>query len=166
MSVSKTLICCFAFRNCSAQVQSALDSAISKFVVEPDNIEDYLAELIRTQPDYILGLGDYTGKDQEQLRIETIAKNQFRNQAIMLNSPLRQECKLNSFLPLVEEVKIAKALGNSWCNLISWHIGNLIQEGKLKSQYTFLHIPKKFSASRAAKIIEEMLLKLKTVEQF
>lgn len=161
MSVSKTLICCFAFRNRSHQVQQALNSAISKFVLTPDTIEDYVAELIRAQPDYILGLGEYTGRDQEQLRIETIAKNQFRNQAITLNRPLGQECKIMQFLPLAKEVKIAKALGNSWCNLISWHIGKLIQEGKLKSQYTFLHIPKRFSVNRAAEIIEEMMLNFK-----
>lgn len=165
MSVSKTRNCCFAFRNRSYQVQRTLDPTIIKFVITPTNIEDYLAELIRTQPDYILGLGDYTGRDQAKLRVETIAKNQFRNQAITLNTPLGLECKLNPFLPLVKDAKIAKALGNSWCNLISWHIGNLIQEGTLKSQYTFLHIPKKFSVDRAGEIIESMLLNFKAVEK-
>lgn len=57
-------------------------------------------------------------------------------------------------------MKYATAMGNSWCNLISWKIVELIQNGKLKSHYTFVHIPKDFPISEAAEIINDALLQL------
>jgi hypothetical protein len=44
--------------------------------VWPNNIDHYLDILLHGQPKYILGLGTYSGVDQESIRIETIAKNQ------------------------------------------------------------------------------------------
>lgn len=37
---------------------------------------------MREQPGYILGLGVYSGKDQDKIRIETKCTNQFRNDFI------------------------------------------------------------------------------------
>jgi pyrrolidone-carboxylate peptidase len=89
-------------------------------LVYPNNVEHYLEMLLHDQPPYILGLGTYSGVDQDQIRKVTI----------------------NSFLSENSQMKSAEAMGNSHCNLVSWKIMQLINQGKLNAQYTFLHIPK------------------------
>ncbi len=50
------------------------------------------------------------------------------------------------------------ALGNSWCNLVSWKIMRLIEKGELQAKYNFLHIPKSFRTNTVIEIIEAMVL--------
>ncbi len=54
--------------------------------------------------------------------------------------------------------KYADAVGNSWCNLISWKIMRLIENGILRSRYAFLHIPKGFDQKLAVDVIDQALL--------
>lgn len=111
------------------------------YIVYSNNIDHYLKMLLNDQPSHILGLGSYSGIDKDKIRIETITTNRFRNDSIETNAP--EEIKINNYLETSNEnFRMAFALGNSYCNLISYKIMRLIEEGKLKSQYSFLHIPK------------------------
>jgi pyrrolidone-carboxylate peptidase len=113
--------------------------------------------VLHDQPDYILGMGIYSGKDQDAIRIETVTTNKFRNDPIE-KDVADDHLKINYFLkPTDHDVKLASGMGNSWCNLISWKIMRLIMNKKLASQYSFLHIPKTFSSYRTIKIIKRML---------
>lgn len=110
------------------------------YLVFPNNLDKYLDMLVHDQPPYILGLGSYSGVDQDKIRIETICSNQFHND--LVDGDQYTEVEIKPFLEPSATMKYAKAIGNSYCNQVSWKIMQLINNGKLNSQYTFLHIPK------------------------
>jgi len=58
------------------------------------SIEQYLNFLTQGQPKYILGLGVYTGIDQDKIRIEEICTSKFKNGFI--NGDKLEICKINS----------------------------------------------------------------------
>ena len=102
------------------------------YLVFPNNLDKYLNMLIHDQPPYILGLGSYSGVDQDKIRIETICSNQFRNDFVDDNQYAETEIK--PFLKPTAMMKYAKTIGNFYCNQISWKIMQLINQGKLHSQ--------------------------------
>ena len=116
----------------------------------------YLDMLIHDQPDCVLGLGTYSGVDQDKIRIETICTNQFRNNVI--NGDTHKKTEINHFLLPTENMKYASAIGNSYCNLVSWKIMQLINQEKLESQYTFLHVPRKIRPWITSPEIDQALL--------
>ena len=126
------------------------------YEVYSNNIDHYLKMLIHDQPKYILGMGTYTGVDKDNIRIETVTKNQFRNDVIENAFLISKQIVIDPFVKESENTKIASALGNSWCNLISWKIMRLIENKELKSQYTFLHIPSSFNSDFAVEIIDRL----------
>lgn len=126
------------------------------YLVFPNNLDKYLDMLLHDQPPHILGLGSYSGVDQDKIRIETICSNQFRND--LVEGDQYTEAEIKPFLKPTEAMKYAKAIGNSYCNQISWKIITLINQGKLRSQYTFLHIPKTIKPWIAAPEIDRSLL--------
>lgn len=111
-------------------------------------IDKFISELIIKKPKYILGLGMYNRIDKDKLRIETHY------------SAEKGKLPINYFLTPNKNSKLAKGIGNSYCNYISAQIMKLINQNKLKAHYTFIHIPKTFQVDKAAKEIEEMLSKL------
>lgn len=110
------------------------------YLIFPNNLNKYLDILIHDQPPYILGLGSYSGVDQDKIRIETICSNQFRNGFV--EGDQYTEAEIKPFIKPTRAMKYAKAIGNSYCNQTSWKIMKLISQGKLHSQYTFFHVPK------------------------
>lgn len=127
------------------------------YQVWPNNIDQYLEILIHDQPKYILGIGTYSGIDSELIRIETVTKNQFRNDVIDKKFSISKELPIKPFVKQTPQTKFASALGNSWCNLISWKIMRLIEGKKLNSRYTFLHIPGSFGFKYALDVIEKAI---------
>lgn len=127
------------------------------YIVYSNNIDHYLKMLLHDQPSHILGLGSYSGIDQDKIRIETITTNHFRNDPIEVNTP--EEININNYLEISNEnFKMTSALGNSYCNLISWKIMRPIEKGKLKSRYSFLHIPKGLYHTDLISLIDKMIL--------
>lgn len=123
-----------------------------------NNIDHYLQMLIHDQPKYILGMGTYLGIDQDAIRIETIVKNQFRNDAIEKEFSISKKLLIRPFIKQVAQAKYASAIGNSWCNLVSWKIVRLIENKTLHSKYSFLHIPQSFSFKNSMNFIEAMIV--------
>jgi len=129
------------------------------YIVYSNNIDHYLDLLVHDQPTHILGLGSYSGIDQNKIRIERITTNRFRNDKIEENAP--EKLEINNFLQLPtpnDHFKYTDAIGNSWCNFISWKIMKLIENATLRSQYTFLHIPKDFDQKLTVDVIDQALL--------
>jgi pyrrolidone-carboxylate peptidase len=147
----------FSFLNSTAQIQAGLIQPTQKTVLNEANLDSYLRVVVRDQPQHIIGLGIYTGKDQEAIRIETTAKNQFRNMTIESTASMDDTIEQSSFLTPITGTKLASSMGNSWCNLISWKIMRIIKDGSLHSQFTFLHIPKTFPQLQATAIINQMI---------
>lgn len=127
------------------------------YSVWPNNIEQYLDILLHDQPKYIVGLATYSGGDPNFIKIETLTKNQFRNSVIENELPMSKKLLIKPFVKQIPQTKYASALGNSWCNLVSWKIVKLIEDEKLNSQYTFLHIPDSFKYRETLEVLEEML---------
>ncbi len=128
------------------------------YIVNPNNLNHYLKMLLQDQPKYILGLGSYSGIDQEKIRIETICTNLFRND---YDGGVPKQTNLNYFLEPNENLKLGKAMGNSYCNQVSWKIMELINRGELHSRYTFLHIPKSVPIWVTSSIIDQSIRHLR-----
>ncbi len=124
------------------------------YIINQNNLDQYLKLLLQDQPKYILGLGSYSGIDQDKIRIETVCTNQFRNN---YDGGVPKQITLNYFLQPNENLKLGKAMGNSYCNQVSWKIMELINRGELCSKYTLLHIPKFMPAWHATNFIDQAI---------
>jgi len=69
----------FALSGSTNQILWQLKQIDCCYFVFPNNISHYLQMLLMDQPTYILGLGSYSGVDQDKIRIETKCSNRFRN---------------------------------------------------------------------------------------
>lgn len=138
----------FAFQNnISETVLQKLDTPHKRSIASDNShIRTFLSELIETNPQYILGLGMYSGRDRNKLRIETVCKDKGKSRYI------------NYFLNPANHSKLAQGIGNSYCNLVSLLIMEAIDKGALTSKYTFIHIPKSFQSNLAVSEINKMLV--------
>ena len=154
----------FAFggRNISAYALWRLKGVNCCYQIFSNNLENYLEFLLHDQPAFVLGLGVWTGSDQGLARIEKFCTNQFRNSLFEGDKPV--EVSLNPFLKPSLGSKYAEAMGNSWCNLISWKIMQLINSGRLKSRYAFLHLPRRLRVRQAVAEIDALLAELKSLQ--
>lgn len=127
------------------------------YQVFSNNIDHYLYMLMHDQPKYILGMGTYTGTDQNLIKIETLVKNQFRNRIIDRKFSASHKHLIHPFIKQVSRTKYASGFDDSFCNLVSWKIVSLIEIGELRSQYAFLHIPKSYTSKDALAVIEDLI---------
>jgi len=123
-------------------------------------IDDLLVYLQRTQPYHILGLGEYSERDRDKLRIETVCNNKFRNQ---YEGGARQQLRINTRLQPGEKMKMARGIGSLYCNLVSYRIMQLVVARRLQPWYSFVHIPKSFDAMQAAEAIKLSLRQAKNL---
>lgn len=145
----------FSLSSKTSKILSQLKNVDSSYVVFLNNLDKYLEIIIHNQPKYILGLGSYSGIDNDEIRIEQVCTNKFRNNTYDGNP--YKEIQINSFIKPSSTFKYASGIGNSYCNLISYKIMSLIEEKRLPSQYTFLHIPKSMNHFEASKEIDKAL---------
>lgn len=136
-SVFSNQIYGFALSGGTGRILYRLKQIDCCYLVYPNNVEHYLEMLLHDQPQYVLGLGTYSG-DNEKQRVE-----------------------INLFLYETSQMKLAEVMGNSHCNLVSWKIMQLINQGKLNAQYTFLHIPKNLKPWVVTEIIDQKLIEFK-----
>ncbi len=140
----------FAFADTIAE--AVTDELSSPFVVQKlllNSSQGAIATFIKTtdftQFTHCIGIGVYSGRDQDKIRIESSCTNKFRNQG-----DANQRINIPYFLPADKEFKIAHGIGNSWCNLVSYTLIKLSPD----MPYTFLHIPKKYNVRQAARSID------------
>lgn len=126
-----------------------VDNSLKFYLNSADEFSFILDSIKKINPQYILGLGEYSGKDKQFLKVEQFCSNKFRNSP---TSP--QKIKINHFLESNKDFKLSNSIGNSFCNLISFKIMTLKSR---TSKYTFLHIPKDYSVNLAVKILEGKL---------
>ncbi|MEA2056854.1 MAG: hypothetical protein U9O78_04110 [Patescibacteria group bacterium] len=127
----------------------------SCYILFENNLNHYLKLIKHEQPDAVLGLGTYAGKDHKKIRVETRFTNKFRNDYIDGDS--ERVIAAEPFFEASDEMKLATAAGNSWCNMFSYKITTFIQNADLKTNYTFLHVPKKMKWWQAKEIIDQTL---------
>lgn len=111
---------------------------------------NYALHFVSTnKPEYVIGLGQYSGKDKGKLRIEMRCNKRFRNKEIKGSYLL----EISEFLKSQKNSKIAFGLGNSWCNLLSV---SMINARGYVPLYGFIHIPKAFDIVKASSEITQI----------
>lgn len=151
------VIYAFAFP-CLRTILYDLHHINSSYIIYPNNINHYLKILDADRPQYVLGLGRYTGRDKDRIRIETLCNNRYGKSFIEGDSYCTKEMK--PYISPNGDFKYAYSLGYSWCNYISWKITELINSKRLVMKYTFLHVPKSFKSQYATEIINESIKNL------
>ena len=132
------------------------------YLVFPNNLDMYFDLLIHDQSPYVLGLGSYSGVDQDKIRVEMICSNQFRNNFV--EGDQYTEVGIKPFLQPTAAMRYTKTINNSYCNQASWKIMRLINQGKLRSQFTFLHIPKTMKPWIITPEIDQALIEFHKVQ--
>lgn len=100
----------------------------------------------------VLGLGMYSGPDKESLRVEMVATSRFRNQV-----EVGERVVLPGFLKESPGLKTTNAMGNSYCNLVSYLLVRRLESEAKQVQFNFVHIPKRYSEAEAVRILSEQL---------
>ncbi|NTW62260.1 hypothetical protein HGB25_02530 [Candidatus Saccharibacteria bacterium] len=95
-------------------------------------IEQLLCDVDFSRYEYVIGIGQYSGRDRDKVRIEQTCSAQFRNK-----NRGAQRIPIPYFLKPDDQMKLADGIGNSYCNLLSYKIVTNFPDIK----YTFLHIP-------------------------
>lgn len=140
----------FAFTDTTASKVVKRLAVKNKRYVESDvsSIEKFVSGL---PPGFrVVGMGDYGGRDNDKLRIETKCNNKFRNKI------LTGKLQLTPFLKPGVNAKYAEGIGNSFCNLISHLMIN-----RTRSEYAFIHIPKTFDVRSGVCEVEAMIKSVK-----
>lgn len=132
------------------KVAQLLSSVADIQVIKSDetDIETFIEQTDFSRYERVIGMGTYSGKDKDRVRIETECSSQFRNKKenlIRLSIPY--------FIDENDIFKLAKGIGNSWCNLVSFR---LIKTQKV-ANYTFLHVPRTMSVTKVANAVRTVL---------
>jgi len=149
LTLNKINLLLFSFKgNISEEVLQICDFPHSYYIPSDLTLIDNFVKVIVTQnPKYIIGLGMYSGRDIDKLRMETLCNNRFGN---TITHTIFNEYSINKFFKESSYIKESKGIGNSYSNYISYQIMNRVQQKKLDSQYTFIHIPYSFDKEIAA----------------
>ena len=137
-------ICVIAFKNNISERIAKLLQIKNKYYLNPNESE--IRNFQVSNNVFVLGLGQYSGKDKDKLRIETICKNKFRNKLIDING--KSEYLISTQINPGVESKNACGIGNSYCNLLSYLIASK------NNNYAFIHIPKNFDIETAGREIK------------
>lgn len=145
-------ICFVAFNNTIASKALSHLSQFQTYTIESDfsSLADFVKTSNALDAKYIIGLGQYSGRDKDMLRIETRCNKNFRNNEIEKTEHLQ----LDDILLPANKSKLAFSLGNSWCNLFSVMMLNNPDRNYL---YAFIHIPKNFKDIDVTEEILKML---------
>lgn len=138
----------FAFKDTIAeQVANNLQIDANRILIEStiEAIDELITSTRTNKYDCVLGMGSYSGRDRDQLRIETECSSQFRN-----NKTNLERVSIPYFLQPNDDMRLAKGIGNSWCNLVSYKFIKAFPS----IPYTFIHVPKLFSIDKAAALID------------
>ncbi len=106
----------------------------------------------------IIGLGDYYG-DISKIRIETQARNLYRDQNINPFLPLYQEISL-PFLDFVDSqnFSISENMGKYYSNWIAFQTEVYLKQYSPDTKHLFLHLPPKINSHILAKNITDLLI--------
>ncbi len=94
---------------------------------------------------YVLGMGQYSGRDHDRIRIETQCSSRFRHR-----DAKHEVLHIPTFFNEDNDLKYARGMGNSWCNFVSYRIVGAHPQ----RAYTFLHVPKQFETARAVRAVQ------------
>ena len=155
--MTRSIIYGFAFqlKNIGTRTLYRLENIDLRYLLwGKSSMDRYLRILMKDQPDYILGLGIYTGKGKNILHLESECSSKFGK------LPAGCELEVLSIKPFLKPrgcLVLSSSIGSSYCNLVSYRIMELINNDKLKSKYSFIHIPKEYDTKTAVYTINAAL---------
>lgn len=121
-------------------------------------IDKFVSELDLGLYEYIIGFGLYTGPDKDKLRVETQYTSKFKTSTM---EGLPGTISVEPLFRENENIKSAKAIGNSYCNLVSYKFTQRISEEGACTKYNFIHVPRGFDIDLAVETIHEQLESLR-----
>ncbi len=148
----KTLI--FGFENTVTEKVARQLSDIADIEVIKSNtadIERFITQTDLFHYERVIGMGTYSGRDKDHVRIETECSSQFRN-----NKENLTRLPIPYFIDENNTFRLAKGIGNSWCNLVSFHLVKSLNVAK----YTFLHVPHTMPVTKVENAIRAELILL------
>jgi|SRR3989338_515309 len=131
-----------------------LKATSCSYLVFPNNLDHYLTMLLHDQSPYILGLGSCSDINQHYMGIETICSNKLKSKFINL--------EIKPFLEPNSQMRYTHTIGDSFCSMASWKIMQLIKQQELKSQFSFLHVPKSIPFWSVTQKLDQTLLEFKS----
>ena len=133
---------------------------IKKAVLPVKFKKDILKKVQKFKPDIIIGLGQ---KNRVKLlEIERTTRNIYKKDGVKVIVPKRPS---RYFLSLKlkdasKEMRNDYISGNYVCNFSRYIIMDFIKKNKLKTKFTFIHIPQNYNPQKASKIIKEIILEI------
>lgn len=131
------------------------------------NRAQFVQAAAKYQPEVILGLGQCSRG--RLLRIETRGINRRRNSKREKARSIvpRGAAKLftDFRLALGCQARLSRNAGDYVCNFSIYVILEALQRRRLAIRYGFIHVPRDYNASKAARLIEKALTPLETVSQ-
>lgn len=138
--------------NISAEIVSSV-AADSCYLLDCTSRDSFNAsfqklehELAKHDELRVIGLGQYSGRDRDRLRLESTARNRFRNSKIVKGGPDTYPLALDAQM---QNIKIADGIGNSWCNLACYLLSRAISQKGQNANLYFFHIPKDYPTEQA-----------------
>ena len=128
----------------------------SCYLVYGSNTSPYELFLHHEKPDLIIGMWDYTGVDQDSLRIESYCTNSFRNETVdgwdQIQYPL--------YVPIKAPLGFKKWTGmwNWFCNNTCYKLLKWVESEKSVAKLLFIHIPKSYNWSEAVTAISHLMI--------
>ncbi len=129
-------------------------------------VSDLLKKIEEENYDLVIGLGDYR-KDAKKIRFETKFINKYGRNRILAKGEdcyNADEAFLNKIVeigskPVSTEMQISSSVTNGPCNRSAYLILNLIAEKNLKTEFAFIHVPRKMEIDYVKKFLFVILQK-------
>lgn len=127
----------YTFPNTFASKLWIVLSSSEFFVINNHNYSELLDYVNKSSIDLVIGLGDYGGKDNKTLRIESYCTNTFRN---LIDGDNKMQFPLYVPANVPKEWNIGKWMGNGHCNYSCYFLSQYLWNNN--TNISFIHIPK------------------------
>lgn len=128
----------------------------SCYLVYGSNTSHYEIFLYHEKPDLIVWLWDYTGVDQDNLRIESYCTNSFRNDTVDGWPQIQFPLYVPEFVP--EWFKAWKGMWNWFCNNTCYKLLKWIEWNSPDTKLLFIHIPESYNWSNTVTAISHLMI--------
>lgn len=145
--------------NVSGEIVDRLETG-SKFIIRDArkfgavDINSLVLRVKSNKFDKVLGLGEFNLKSDYHIKVETVAKNIFRNDKIIENG--ESSYGISKGLETLN-VKLSSRPGNSWCNLSTYLLAHNIQLENSLTKLGFVHIHKDIDLDIAYSTVSDII---------
>jgi pyrrolidone-carboxylate peptidase len=121
------------------------NSIVLRYLLFKNNLTFFEKKIIEYQPEHILMLGLYSGRDRTHIRIE----KEYQHENVVYPIP--------AAFTTDETFMTAQSIGTGQCNFYTAAVCEIVKRISPKTRVTFLHIPKMMPANQAVSAISQQL---------